>query len=285
MHPALNLLSLSFFLMYSPLFNHSFISLPRRRRLLRFAAFSLRHSLIIRGRLFQQVFSRFHLRTRRVSARGARPRLCGSSARHSPLVTRHFPHIAPQRFPRQRLKLLQARQLFQVAQSKSHQKFFRRLIQNRPPHHFLATCRRNQVLVQESTDYSRSIHTANLGNFRRSHRLLVGNHRQRLQSRHRQPQRRPQALNKSPHHVMLLRLGINFVPTRHSANFDPAFFASVARHQLIQRSLHRQLFFAERFRQLLDRRRLIRRINNRFQRRFSLFIRHSVQGLCESVGL
>src|SRR5713226_10086880 len=73
---------------------------------------------------------------------------------------------------------------------------------------------------------------------------------------------------------MLLRLGEQFVPASYPANLDPAFFRRVTRHQLIQRSLHRQLFLAERLSQLLDRRRLIRRINYRFQRRFSLFVSH-----------
>src|SRR5260370_40801395 len=41
-----------------------------------------------------------------------------------------------------------------------------------------------------------------------------------------------------------------------------------------QGSLDRQLFLRQRLGQLLDRSRLIRRINNRFQRRFSLFVSH-----------
>src|SRR5271169_3802142 len=121
-------------------------------------------------------------------------------ARHSPLVTRHFPTrrnnslIAPQRLTRQSLKLLQTRQLFQIAQPKPHQEFLRRLIQNRPPYHFLPPRRRNQPLIQKRADHPRSIHSANLRNLRRSHRLLVSNHRKRFERRHRQPQRRPQTL-------------------------------------------------------------------------------------------
>src|SRR5229473_4668112 len=257
--------------------------LPRRRRFPRFFAVALRHSLVIRCRLFQQFLSRFHLRSRRVLCRlvSLCPRL--AFARHSPLVTRHFPRrrkslIAPQRLPCQRLELLQARQLLQVAQSKPHQKFLRCLVQNRPPHHFFAPRRGNQVLVQERADHSRSIHSANLRNFRRSHRLLVRNHRQSLQRRHRKPQRRPQTLDKPPHHVMLLRLGEQFVPASYPANLDPARFGSITCHQLVQRSLHRQLLFPEGLRQLLNRSRLIRRINDPFQRRFSLFVSHR-QGL------
>jgi len=68
---------------------------------------------------------------------------------------------------------------------------------------------------------------------------------------HRKPQRRPQTLDKPPHHVMLLRLGEQFVPASYPANLDPALFRRVTRHQLIQRSLHRQLLFPEGFRQLL----------------------------------
>src|SRR5882724_7080576 len=77
---------------------------------------------------------------------------------------------------------------------------------------------------------------------------------------------------------MLLRLGEQFVPARHLANLDPALFARIARHQLIQRSLHRQFLFPQRPGQLLDRRRLIRRVNNRFQCRSSLFARHGRPG-------
>src|SRR6267142_2834572 len=208
---------------------------PRRCGFLSFTALRLRHPLVIRRRLFQQFLPRF---------------------------------------PRQRLELLQARQLLQIAQPKPHQKFLRRLIQDRPPHHFLPPRRRNQVLVQQRADHSRSVHTANLRNFRRRNRLLVRNHRQRLQRRHGQPQRRPQALDKPPHHVMLLRLRIQLVPARHRANLDPSPFRRIARHQFIQRRLHRQLLFPQRLRQLLDRRRLIRRINNRFQRRCSFFVCH-----------
>src|SRR5713101_2128677 len=44
--------------------------------------------------------------------------------------------IASQRFSRQRFKLLQARQLLQIAQPKPHQKLLRRLVQDWPPDHF-----------------------------------------------------------------------------------------------------------------------------------------------------
>src|SRR6202158_3680110 len=248
------------------------LSLPRRRGFPRVLALAFRHPLIIRRRLFQQFLPCFHLRARRIPCRGL------PDAR---LVRRTFSRrrdsfIAPQRLSCQRLEFLQARQLLQIAQPKSHQKLFRRLVQNRPPHHFLPPRRGNQVLVQQRADHPRSVHSANLRNLRRSHRLLVGNHRQRLQRRHGQPQRRPQALDKPPHHVMLLRLGIQLVPARHRTNLDPALFRRTARHQFIQRRLHRQLFLPQRARQLMDRRRLVRRVNNRFQRRFSLFVSHAL---------
>src|SRR5713226_605145 len=269
-------------------------SLPRHRRLCRFVVFPFRHPLIIRRGLFQQFLSRFHLRAPALIAGNRLIVLisagvcCGCAfARRSPLVACHFSRrlldarlvcrsftrrresfIAPQRFPRQRLKLLQTRQLLQIAQSKPHQKLFRSLVQDRPPHHFLPPRRRDQALVQQRADHSRSVYAAYLRNFRSRHRLLVRDHRQRFQRRHRKPQRRPQALDKPPHHVMLLRLGVQLVSARHRANLDPALFGRIARHQLIQRSLHRQLFLAQRLRQLLDRCRLVRRINNRFQRRF-----------------
>src|SRR4029077_20244607 len=128
-----------------------------------FATFRFWHPLIIRRRLFQQFLPRFHLRTggflrRRLA--DARP------------VRRTFPRrreslIAPQRLPRQRFELLQARQLLQIAQPETHQEFFRSLVQNRPPHHFLTPRRSNQVLVQQRTDPPRSVHPANLRNLRR----------------------------------------------------------------------------------------------------------------------
>src|SRR6266851_2231103 len=275
-------------------------SLPRHRRLCRFVVFPFRHPLIIRRGLFQQFLSRFHLRAPALIAGNRLIVLisagvcCGCAfARRSPLVACHFSRrlldarlvcrsftrrresfIAPQRFPRQRLELLQARQLLQIAQSKPHQKLFQSLVQDRPPHHFLPPRCRDQALVQQRADHARRVHTAYLRNFRSRHRLLVRDHRQRFQRRHRKPQRRPQALDKPPHHVMLLRLGVQLVSARHRANLDPALFGRIARHQFIQRSLHRQLFLAQRLRQLLDCSRLVRRINNRFQRRFSLFVSH-----------
>src|SRR6266851_6772768 len=235
-------------------------SLPRHRRLCRFVVFPFRHPLIIRRGLFQQFLSRFHLRAPALIAGNRLIVLisagvcCGCAfARRSPLVACHFSRrlldarlvcrsftrrresfIAPQRFPRQRLELLQARQLLQIAQSKPHQKLFRSLVQNRPPHHFLPPRRRNQMFVQQRADHPRGIHPANLRNLRRSHRLLVSNHRQSFQRRHRQPQGRPQALDKPPHHIMLLRLGIQFVPARHRANLDPPLFSRIASHQLVQ---------------------------------------------------
>src|SRR5216684_221659 len=208
---------------------------PRRDRFPRFFAVALRHSFIGRRRLFQQFLSRFHLRSRRVLRRlvSLCPRL--AFARHSPLVTRHFPRrrkslIAPQRLPCQRLELLQARQLLQVAQSEPHQKFLRCLVQNRPPHHFLPSRRGNQVFVQQRADHPRSVYPAYLRNLRRRHRLLVRDYRQRLQRRHGQPQRRPQALDEPPHHVVVLWLGVHLVPARHRANFDSALFCRIARH-------------------------------------------------------
>ncbi len=73
---------------------------------------------------------------------------------------------------------------------------------------------------------------------------------------------------------MLLRFRIHLVAARHRADFNPALFGRVTRHQFVQRRLHHQLLFAQRAGQLLDRRRLVRRVNNRFQRRSSLFVRH-----------
>src|SRR5580704_9414978 len=177
-------------------------------------------------------------------------------------VSVHDPLIRAQRFPCQRLKLLQARQLIQVTQSKPQQKLFRRLIQDRPTHHFLAPRRRNQLFVQQRRNHWRS------------HRLLVRNHRQRLQRRHRKPQGRPQRLDKPPHHIMVLRLRVHLVPARHRANLNPALFHRISRDQLVQRRLHRQLLFTQRRRQLVNRRRLIRGINNRFQCSLAFFISH-----------
>src|SRR5258708_7604684 len=174
-------------------------SLSRRRGLLRFAALPLRHSFIVRRRLFQQFLPRFHRRQiRGCSVCFTAPRRSSRDARlvSQRILRRRKSLVAPQRFPRQRLKLLQTRQLLQIAQPEPHQKFLRRLVQNRPAHHFFAPRRGNQVLVQQRADHSRSVHPANLGNFRRSHRLLVSNHRQSLQRRHRKPQRRPQTLDK-----------------------------------------------------------------------------------------
>src|SRR5216684_5638137 len=245
---------------------------PRRCGFLSHVARRFRHPLIIRRRLLQQFFSRFHLRTSLILRRG---RSDIRLVRRSILRWRKS-LIAPQRLSRQRLKLLQARQLLQIAQSKPHQKLFRCLVQNRPPHHFLPSGRGNQVLIQQRADHPRSVHPANLRNLRRSHRLLVSNHRQRLQRRHRKPQRRSQALDEPPHDVVLLRLRIQLVTARHRANLDPPLFRSIASHQLVQRSLHHQLFLAQRLSQLLDRSRLIRRINNRFECRFSLFVSHAL---------
>src|SRR5712692_3609560 len=242
---------------------------PRCCRLRHLVAFARGHPFIRRRCLLGHQFLFFFLRS---------SILRWAFVRHSPLITRRFPRnsfIAPQRFSRQSLKLLQARQLLQIAQPKPHQKFLRRLVQNRPPDHFFPSRRGNQPLVQQCADHSGSIHSANLGNLRRRHRLLIRNHRQRLQRRHGQPQRWPQALDEPPHHVVLLRLGVHLVPACHRANLDPALLRRIAGHQFIQRSLHHQLLFAQRLRQLLDRRRLVRRKNNRFQRRSSLFVRHS----------
>src|SRR5690348_10651518 len=85
-----------------------------------------------------------------------------------PLFARHFRNafVAAQRFSRERFKLFQARQLFQIAQPEPHQKFLRRLIKYRAPNHFLASRRRNQPLVQERADHPRGIHSANLRNLR-----------------------------------------------------------------------------------------------------------------------
>src|SRR5258708_235864 len=113
-------------------------SLSRRRGLLRFAALPLRHSFIVRRRLFQQFLPRFHRR----QIRGCS--VCFTALRRSSrdarlvsqrILRRRKSLVAPQRFPRQRLKLLQTRQLLQIAQPEPHQKFLRRLVQNRPPHH------------------------------------------------------------------------------------------------------------------------------------------------------
>src|SRR5712692_4431006 len=109
---------------------------PRRCGFLSLVARRFRHPLIIRRRLLQQFLPRFHLRLcalldgrRRKDLGVTGGHFACDFARRSPLVTRHFPRtrpnaglvrqpalprrkslIAPQRLPRQRLKLLQARQ-------------------------------------------------------------------------------------------------------------------------------------------------------------------------------
>src|SRR5216684_3334551 len=200
--------------------------LPRRRRFPRFLTVALRHSLVIRSGLFQQFLSRFHLRSRRVLCRRAR----NIRFVRQPILNGRKSLITPQRLSRQRLELLQARQLLQIAQSEPHQEFLRCLVQNRPPHHFLPSRRGNQVFVQQRADHPRSVYPAYLRNLRRRHRLLVRDYRQRLQRRHGQPQRRPQALDEPPHHVVVLWLGVHFVSARHRANFDSALFCRIARH-------------------------------------------------------
>src|SRR5437899_1078719 len=116
-------------------------SLSRRRGLLRFAALPVRHSFIVRRRFFQQFLSRFH--RRQIRGCSVCFTVLRRSSRDARLVSQRILRrrkslVAPQRFPRQRLKLLQTRQLLQIAQPEPHQKFLRRLVQNRPPHHFLA---------------------------------------------------------------------------------------------------------------------------------------------------
>src|SRR6266704_1380220 len=70
--------------------------LPRRGCFPRFFTVGLRHSFIVRRRLFQQLFARFHLRSRRVLCRlvSLCPRL--AFARHSPLPPpAQIPHRSP----------------------------------------------------------------------------------------------------------------------------------------------------------------------------------------------
>src|SRR5258708_39923183 len=77
---------------------------------------------------------------------------------------------------------------------------------------------------------------------------------------------------------MLVWFAEQFVDVSLPATLDPALSLRVTRHQLLERSLARQLLFPEDLCQLLDRSRLIRRINYRFKCGFSLFVCHR-QGL------
>jgi len=74
---------------------------------------------------------------------------------------------------------------------------------------------------------SEDVHAANIADFRHRHRLLIGDHSQRLQRLQGEADRRLQALGECAHHVMVLRLGGHPVAARHLADFNAVIFACV----------------------------------------------------------
>src|SRR5580704_15885380 len=61
--------------------------------------------------------------------------------------------LALERFRHELLKLFHAGQFVHVLQSKAHEKFFGRLVENRPPDDLLATRSRDQLPVQQSSNH------------------------------------------------------------------------------------------------------------------------------------
>ncbi len=105
-------------------------------------------------------------------------------------LNRRDARIRSQRRLSELLEFFQARQLLEIRQPKPNQKLFRGAIQNRPADHFLASRSGDQVLLEQRLDHAAHIHAANFVDLRHGRWLLVGDHRERLERRHGQPQRR-----------------------------------------------------------------------------------------------
>ena len=87
--------------------------------------------------------------------------------------------------------VLDLRQVGQIVQAEAIEELARGAVQKRAADHLLAADDLDQMPFDQRAEHAGRVDAANLGNLRRGHRLLVGDHRQRLERRHRQLLRRP----------------------------------------------------------------------------------------------
>ena len=130
--------------------------------------------------------------------------------------------VRAERGVRELLEFLQARQLVEIGEAEAHQELLRRAVEDGPADHVLAAGRGDQALFEQRLDHAADVHAANFVNFRHRDGLLVGDHGEGFERRHRQAQRRLQALDEVAHHVVMLRLGVELLAAGDVADFDAA---------------------------------------------------------------
>src|SRR5579883_2486582 len=88
-----------------------------------------------------------------------------------------------ERHPADLLELLERRQLAQILQPELDQELFRGLVQHRLADDVLPPRHRDQLAVEQRLQHARALNAADFLDFRPGHRLLIGDHRQRLERR------------------------------------------------------------------------------------------------------
>ena len=73
-------------------------------------------------------------------------------------------------------------QVVQVLQAEADQELLRRRVDERPAHHVLAADDLDQVPLEQRRQHARGVDAADLADLERGDRLLVGDHRQRLEA-------------------------------------------------------------------------------------------------------
>jgi hypothetical protein len=132
------------------------------------------------------------------------------------------------------LELLHRGQLGDVLQAEAQQELARGFVENGPADDRLAAGGGDQLAGQQRTEDAGRIHAANLVDFGRGDRLLVGDDGQGFQRRQRELERRLQALDKEPHRVVALGLGGHAVAAGDLANLDAAIVGGVGGDQFVE---------------------------------------------------
>src|SRR5262249_36454988 len=167
-------------------------------------------------------------------------------------------------------------QLRQIVETEMNQKVFRRAVHHWPSHNFLVTLCDDQPFVQQRLYRRRRSDTSDLKDLRDRDRLFVGDDRERLERRKREPRRRLR-LEISPHVLAELRFCRDPIAARQRAKLKTALSCIELVHQLLAGGFDvRHRFAFEHRRKLLYGYRILRNKDQRFYDRLQFVNCHCV---------
>ena len=193
------------------------------------------------------------------------------SERQHLLGTGRSVRIAGRIEPQRRRHVLDLGQVVQILQPEADQEFLGRAVEERPADDVLAADDLDQMPLQQRREHAGRVDAANLADLRGGDRLLVGDHRQRLERLHRQLLRRP-LVEQAADPLVKLGSGRDLVAAGDLGQMQPA-ASLVVVLQRLDGGEHVFLgLVAEQLEQHLRRQRLGRREHERLDDRLQLTV-------------